>query len=205
MPKLRTRVPQNIADELLANNNHCCCLCREPGKPVEIHHINGDPSNHDPDNLAVLCRNCHGIIEQKGPLGRSVGQGEVIRYKQEWEAMCDQNQDFSAPGIDEHKVVRIAAGEDRLWLYYAPAGSEIVLGFDSNVALTATIARESDYRRWVNDEETDVLDEEEDLYKGELEVQVDRDNNYAIWLTNYDDENAVVEVDISIWPSADDE
>lgn len=119
--------------------------------------------------------------------------------------MCDQNQDFSAPGIDEHKVVRIAAGEDRLWLYYAPAGSEIVLGFDSNVALTATIARESDYRRWVNDEETDVLDEEEDLYKGELEVQVDRDNNYAIWLTNYDDENAVVEVDISIWPSADDE
>jgi len=29
------------------------------GQDLDVHHINGDTSNHDVENLAVLCRDCH--------------------------------------------------------------------------------------------------------------------------------------------------
>jgi 5-methylcytosine-specific restriction endonuclease McrA len=39
----------------------CCQRCRRPWKPLEVAHLDGDPSNlgEDYSNLAALCRTCH--------------------------------------------------------------------------------------------------------------------------------------------------
>lgn len=31
--------------------------------PLEVHHVDGDPFNHNEDNLIVLCPNCHSLTE----------------------------------------------------------------------------------------------------------------------------------------------
>ena len=40
------------------DNNQCCkCHTKVPG--LEVHHIDGDPSNNSLDNLSTLCSLCH--------------------------------------------------------------------------------------------------------------------------------------------------
>ena len=36
-----------------------CCICEKPTLRPEIHHIDNNRANTVPDNLVVLCRNCH--------------------------------------------------------------------------------------------------------------------------------------------------
>jgi 5-methylcytosine-specific restriction endonuclease McrA len=44
---------------------YVCAECRQPpewnGKPLvlQVHHINGDPTDSRPENLQFLCPNCH--------------------------------------------------------------------------------------------------------------------------------------------------
>jgi len=42
--------------------------------PLQINHIDGDPFNHSPDNLEVLCPNCHALTESFGNLNRGRGR-----------------------------------------------------------------------------------------------------------------------------------
>ena len=43
-----------------------CQICNksaeENGRRLDVHHIDGDKSNHDPDNLVALCHSCHQLI-----------------------------------------------------------------------------------------------------------------------------------------------
>ncbi len=204
MAKARTDVPRATSDNLLHASRHTCCRCHEPRLPVEIHHINGDPSDHRPPNLAVLCRNCHGLVTAKGSLGRSISPGEVKRSKAEWEAACAADADeIDEPEEEAHDIVRVPSGGWHEWIYQLPEGYRLVVGFDSDVALNARIARQSDYRRWCADDPDAVCEVfEEEIYAGELEHAADRDNRYVFWLENDDDEDAIVEVDIAVWAPA---
>lgn len=52
-----SQVPWTDIDELLWL---CCFQCTLDGaKEIQIHHIDGDSNNDDPDNWTVLCANCH--------------------------------------------------------------------------------------------------------------------------------------------------
>jgi hypothetical protein len=82
--KLRTPIPSDVADEVLFSQDHTCCICRERGKPVQIHHINGDPSDNRSDNLAVLCLHDHDRTLQRGGFGRTLTEGEVTKYRDDW-------------------------------------------------------------------------------------------------------------------------
>jgi len=33
------------------------------GRPLTVHHIDGNVGNNDPENLMTLCRRCHDIVE----------------------------------------------------------------------------------------------------------------------------------------------
>jgi hypothetical protein len=53
---------------LLQKANYACEECRwdkkhpDDGRPlVEVHHIDGDAGNNKPENLKVLCPNCHSM------------------------------------------------------------------------------------------------------------------------------------------------
>jgi hypothetical protein len=198
MAKLRTSIPTQTADGLLHANQHTCCRCREARQPIEIHHINGDPSDHRPTNLAVLCRNCHGLVSQSGPLGRRISPGEVQRLKQEWERACARGEVADEPAAESHDVVSIRSEEAREWTYRLSPAHVIVASFSSDVALTAVIGRKSDVRRWCNDEVA-IVAAAEDIYTSQLRYTTDRDNHYVVRLENNEDDDAIVEVDIAIW------
>lgn len=85
MSKVRVPVPASVADEVLYRNDHTCCICNVPRKHVQIHHIDGDPSNWAMTNLAIVCLDCHSLVTGTQGLGRHYGAGEVQRYKRAWE------------------------------------------------------------------------------------------------------------------------
>ena len=43
---------------ILGRDCHRCVRCGRPWR-LEIAHLDGDPANNDPANLATLCRTCH--------------------------------------------------------------------------------------------------------------------------------------------------
>lgn len=62
------RVPDPVRELLLKEAHHKCERCRwhEPHPltglpPLEIDHIDGDSTNHQRQNLRVLCPNCHAL------------------------------------------------------------------------------------------------------------------------------------------------
>jgi hypothetical protein len=85
MSKIRLPVPADSAEEVLYRNDHTCCICNVPRKHVQIHHIDGDPSNFNMNNLGVVCLDCHSLVTGTQGLGRRYSAGEVRRYKTAWE------------------------------------------------------------------------------------------------------------------------
>lgn len=89
MPKKdRKKTPKEIEAQVLAANRHLCCICHEEGRGVQIHHIDGDPSNYDPENLCVLCLPHHDEVEKKSVLTKGYKPDELRIYKETWENHC---------------------------------------------------------------------------------------------------------------------
>jgi hypothetical protein len=63
-----------------------CCVCTEAGKAVQIHHIDDNPANNEPENLAVLCLECHNDTQAKGGFGRRLDAALVRYYRNNWVA-----------------------------------------------------------------------------------------------------------------------
>lgn len=62
---------------------------RLSNKPVQIHHINDDPSDNRSDNLAVLCVVCHNETQITGGFGRKLNAGQVTWYRNDWPAFVE--------------------------------------------------------------------------------------------------------------------
>lgn len=61
---------------------HACEQCRQSDwesqpMPLEVDHIDGDAGNNHPDNLRLLCPNCHAL--QPTSKGRNRGRGRKAR------------------------------------------------------------------------------------------------------------------------------
>ena len=85
---LVTAIPQTTADQLLFANRHRCCICHEPRKPVQIHHIDGNPNDHAWNSLAVLCLDHHSDVTGSQGFGRNYTPTEIRLCKQNWEEQC---------------------------------------------------------------------------------------------------------------------
>ena len=85
MPKKRKAIPKKIEACVLAANRHRCCICHKRVGAIQIHHIDGDRNNNDPENLCVLCLDHHDEVEGKHGLGKSYTIDELRIYKKEWE------------------------------------------------------------------------------------------------------------------------
>ncbi len=82
--KARVPVPDELAADVLYLANRTCCVCNEPGRVVQIHHIDGDPANNTIANLAVLCLECHDRTQLSGGFGRQLDAAQVVRYRDAW-------------------------------------------------------------------------------------------------------------------------
>ena len=84
--KIRIPVPPSVADAILFAADRTCCKCRIAGRPVQIHHIDDDPANNAPDNLAVLCLECHNETLINGGFARRLTANQIVHYRDDWSA-----------------------------------------------------------------------------------------------------------------------
>jgi len=80
----RVPIPRDIAAQVLFEHDRTCCVCRSRGKSVQVHHIDDEPSNNDPANLAVLCFDCHRDTQITGGFDRKLDSDQVLLYRDDW-------------------------------------------------------------------------------------------------------------------------
>lgn len=90
--KKRVPIPSQLASQILFDSRHTCCICENLNKDVNIHHIDGNPSNNLPENLVVLCLDCHSRVSGSRGHGRSFSTEEVKKYKASWEERIRQTR-----------------------------------------------------------------------------------------------------------------
>jgi hypothetical protein len=93
MAKIRTSIPSDLAADLMFASDNTCCVCRERGKTIQIHHIDENPDNNVFSNLAALCLECHNQTQISGGFGRKLGADLVIKYRDEWLQRVKQRRD----------------------------------------------------------------------------------------------------------------
>lgn len=64
---------------------------------LQIHHLDGDPSNNDPANLVLLCLQHHGEAEIKGGLGRKLTSAAIQKFRSEWYAAVAERRGAGDP------------------------------------------------------------------------------------------------------------
>lgn len=82
--KVRVPIPEDVAAEVLFRSDRTCCVCHKAGRQVQIHHINENPADNNPFNLAVLCLECHGQTQISGGFGRRLNAKLVTLYRDHW-------------------------------------------------------------------------------------------------------------------------
>jgi hypothetical protein len=100
---MRNKIPKTKEAEILFLNRHACCICHDKNRDVQIHHIDGNNSNNNISNLAIMCLDCHSKVTGKRGLGKRYSELEVKRYKQEWETVV--KKEFRLPLLTKSKEV----------------------------------------------------------------------------------------------------
>ena len=211
MKKVRTSIAQSTADNLLFANRHRCCVCREPRKPVQIHHVDSDPSNHDWDNLAVLCLDHHSDATGSQGFGHHYSPQEIRLFKQNWEALCstwrEMHEDEDLDDADDPEPMatlykKLVLNEEQVesYRFNLSKGDEIVFSFSSDGPVDFKIMAQSQYKRWENEEEATVEEEDEAVLARNDSFLVPRKGWWAIVFHNAYEEPAALEYDISTWP-----
>jgi hypothetical protein len=78
------RIPEEVSAQVLFEHDRTCCVCNQPGLAIQIHHIDENPSNNDPANLAVLCLQHHEETQVRGGFGKKLKAVDVQLYRREW-------------------------------------------------------------------------------------------------------------------------
>src|SRR5471030_322313 len=90
--KKKSTIPPDLAARVLFKADRTCCVCRTAGKPVQLHHIDEDPSNSIERNLAVLCLDCHTDTQIRGGFHRKLDGDQVVLYRDDWNQVIAQRR-----------------------------------------------------------------------------------------------------------------
>ena len=83
----RPPIPTKILYNVLHKNRRTCCICRNPYKPIIVHHIKEwhISRSHDENNLAVLCLEDHDLVHSRKQLSQNLDEKELRHHKIQWE------------------------------------------------------------------------------------------------------------------------
>lgn len=119
MKMTRRSIPPEIAAKVLFLSDRTCCVCRRKGKPIQIHHINGNPTNNDINNLAVLCLDCHNETQISGGFHRKLDAEQVRLYRDDWLNLVARERELKRP------IDKVSKEERSLELELATSLAEI--------------------------------------------------------------------------------
>lgn len=98
MSPKRKAIPTSLRSDVLIKNRHLCCVCQDGY--LQIHHINGNNSDNQIENLAVLCMKHHDMATAPQGLTARLTSDQLMQYKIAHEAACAESM---------HKVARSRA------------------------------------------------------------------------------------------------
>jgi hypothetical protein len=84
MKKRRTPIPPGVVADIEIASDRTCCVCRKTDLDYHIHHIDGNPSNHDPENLVLLCLMHHSEAGKRGGAGRTLSPIYLRKVRKAW-------------------------------------------------------------------------------------------------------------------------
>lgn len=87
MAKDRLQISEELAAEVMFASDRTCCVCRVEKLKVQIHHIDGDPSHNNLENLAVICLICHSEAHTNGAFVRNLTPQLIRNYNANWREM----------------------------------------------------------------------------------------------------------------------
>jgi hypothetical protein len=97
---MRVPIPSAVSAQVLFAHDRTCCVCNQPGLGVQIHHIDENPSNNDPDNLAVLCLQHHEETQIRGGFGKKLKADDIRVCRADWIArLAKRKQEADKPVI----------------------------------------------------------------------------------------------------------
>ena len=151
-------------------------------KHVQIHHIDGDPSNFRFENLAVLSLDCHSLVTGDEGFGRKYTPGEVSRYKEHWEQQCavlnsedetmesdddedDEDEEDEQPASHHYEESIIEDDSHMEISYTLDEDDTLAIWMESDEPLTVMIMDAEDYDLWSNGEDIDFQAIHEDVYR----------------------------------------
>jgi len=110
----RITIPRDVAARVLFAHDRTCCVCRVRSKPVQIHHVDDDPGNNDPRNLAILCFDCHRDTQIAGGFDRKLDSEQVLLYRDDWCTIVARHRVLLEtpplqPGYDARLSAEVAA------------------------------------------------------------------------------------------------
>jgi hypothetical protein len=76
----RKKIPETVEAEVMFKSNRECCVCDKKGD--HIHHVDGDNSNNQIDNLALLCFYCHDEATKEGSLRKKLTPKTIIKFRE---------------------------------------------------------------------------------------------------------------------------
>ena len=77
--KKRIKIPNATEGQLLYQTDYKCCVCNKRGD--QIHHLDGNPSNNNLDNLAFLCFEDHNLASLKETLRKKLTKEAIVNYR----------------------------------------------------------------------------------------------------------------------------
>lgn len=79
----RPKVPAGVLAAVWVAAARRCVVCGAPA--VHTHHIDGNPANNNPKNLAPVCFDHHDAATRTGGLKKKISATEMRAHKAEWE------------------------------------------------------------------------------------------------------------------------
>ena len=103
MNKERIALKESLRLEIIAKCNNRCCICQTPF--IVIHHIDGKPSNNNPDNLAPLCPNCHSQAHSASQLTTNLKPSRIKLLRDKWYEYCEKRKEGA--NINPNAILKV--------------------------------------------------------------------------------------------------
>lgn len=108
----RASIPMNSLVSVIFANRSLCCVCRDPNRPVIVHHITpwAKSRDHSPSNLAVICTPHHGEAHTVRGLEFTLSAQRLRKLKAEWESAVKK--------LDPLAIRSASQLQSDLWYYF---------------------------------------------------------------------------------------
>lgn len=125
----RRAIPRDIERAVLFRNQSVCCVCQKPG--IQIHHIDGNPSNNKRSNLCALCIQHHAEASSTSSMVKGLSSSLLRQYKKTWETSVAVKYQIASvkraerPSLTERREIALEVKKTIFWLVGKKSANQV--------------------------------------------------------------------------------